>query len=177
MSKIDESYHKLLQHILDNGFKYEDPNRKGIYRYQVPSYTIKHDFTDGFPAITTKKLYWKGAVGELLTFLKSSTELKDLKANGVNFWDKDAYNYYLKRTGYPKNDKSLNSFKEGINVFNNIAGDLGKIYPYQMRSFGENNIDQLNDLINGLKTNPMGTKKTVTMWNPSDSGKQTCYFS
>jgi len=70
MAKIDEKYHKILQHILDNGFKYEDSNRKSIYRYQIPSYQIKHNFSDGFPAITTKKLYWKGVVGELLWFLR-----------------------------------------------------------------------------------------------------------
>lgn len=70
MAKIDRTYHNLLEEILSNGFKYEDPNRKGVHRIQIPSYTIKHNFKDGFPAITTKKLYWKGVVGELLWFLR-----------------------------------------------------------------------------------------------------------
>lgn len=176
MAKIDKTYHSLLEEILSNGFKYEDPNRKGVHRIQIPSYTIKHDFKDGFPAITTKKLYWKGVVGELLTFLRGSTELKDLHDNQVKFWDKDAFNYYLKRN--PKGTKE--NFEKGIRELNHIAGDLGKIYPYQMRAFGENNIDQIKDLIYTLKTNPLATKKTVTMWNPSDSGEQCltpCHWS
>ena len=56
MATIDKTYHHLLQTILDDGFTYEDPNRKGINRIQIPSYTFKHDFKDGFPAITTKKV-------------------------------------------------------------------------------------------------------------------------
>ena len=70
MAFIDKTYHKLLKTILKEGFTYEDPNRKGINRIQIPSYQFKHDFKDGFPAITTKKLYWKGVVGELIWFLK-----------------------------------------------------------------------------------------------------------
>tara|TARA_R110000796_G_scaffold236214_1_gene355510 strand:- start:86698 stop:86871 length:174 start_codon:yes stop_codon:yes gene_type:complete len=57
MAKIDKTYHNLLNKIKDEGFKYEDPNRKGVFRYQIPSYQLVHNFDDGFPAITTKKLY------------------------------------------------------------------------------------------------------------------------
>jgi len=70
MAKIDVEYHKLLQKIKNERFKYEDPNRKGVFRYQIPTYTLVHNFTDGFPAMTTKKLFWKGIVGELLWFLR-----------------------------------------------------------------------------------------------------------
>lgn len=179
MAKIDKEYHKLLREILEKGFKYEDPNRKGVYRIQIPDYKFEHSFEDGFPALTTKKVYFKGAIGELLTFLSGSCELKDLHKNKVKFWDKDAYNYYLKNTGFEKNENSLESFKYGIDKRNHKAGDLGKVYPYQMRSFGENNVDQIVDLINTLKNNPMVTKKTVTMWNPSDVREQClspCHF-
>ena len=70
MAAIDEKYHKLLQYIIDNGYKYEDPNRKGIFRHQISDYKIVHNFKDGFPALTTKALYWKGIVGELLWILR-----------------------------------------------------------------------------------------------------------
>lgn len=70
MARIDKSYHQLLNKIIANGFKYEDPNRKGINRIQIPTFSFEHNFKDGFPAITTKQLYWKGVVGELLWFLR-----------------------------------------------------------------------------------------------------------
>lgn len=70
MAKIDKKYHDLLQYILDNGRVQDDPNRKGIKRLNIPRYNFEYDLKDGFPAITTKKLYWKGVVGELLWFLR-----------------------------------------------------------------------------------------------------------
>ena len=90
MAKIDGSYKQLLETILKDGFKYEDPNRKGVNRIQIPTYTFKHDFKDGFPAITTKDLYWKGVVGELLWILRGDTNIKYLIDNNINIWNKDA---------------------------------------------------------------------------------------
>ena len=170
MAVIDQEYHKLLNTILKEGFTYEDLNRKGVKRIQIPSYQIKHDFKDGFPALSTKEVYFKGAVGELLVFLSGSTELKDLHRNKVRFWDKDAFNFYQKRN--PK--ATIEDFKLGVNKHNHIAGDLGKIYPYQLRNWnGE--VDQFTNLIDTLRNSPMATKKTVTMWNPSlVNGKDMC---
>lgn len=153
MAKIDEEYHKLLNKILSEGFRYEDTNRKGVHRLQIPSYTIKHDFKDGFPAITTKKLYWKGVVGELLWFLRGHTNIKYLVDNGINIWNKDAENF-------SKN------------------GDLGRVYGAQWRKWGkpsyeinngyDSHVDQISNLIKGLRENPMGTRHIVTAWNPSE---------
>lgn len=70
MAAIDKKYHKLLKTILKNGRWYEDPNRKGVKRLQIPHYSFEYNLKNGFPAITTKKLYWKGVVGELLWFLR-----------------------------------------------------------------------------------------------------------
>ena len=197
MSKIDESYHKLLQHILDNGFKYEDPNRKGIYRYQVPSYTIKHDFTDGFPAITTKKLYWKGVVGELLWFLRGDTSIKYLLDNDINIWNKDAYNWYCKRYNTaPKTAEqdgffTLDEFIKTIKSRDKghpVLGDLGRVYGAQWRYFAgyrpkeyvDVPVDQISNLIKGLKESPMGTRHIVTAWNPAELGDMAlppCHWS
>lgn len=175
MAKIDQGYHNLLGEVLSKGYTYEDPNRKGINRIQIPSYTFYHSFSDGFPALTTKEVYFKGAVGELLVFLLGNTELKILHDKKIRFWDKDAYNFYLKRN--PEGNKK--QFEEGINNTNHIAGDLGKIYPYQMRNWG-GQYDQINNLIETLISNPMATKKTVTMWNPLDlehSCLSPCHWS
>jgi len=159
MSKIDKKYHKLLRKILKKGTKYEDPNRKGVQRIQIPSYTIKHDFIDGFPAITTKKLYWKGVVGELLWFLRGDTNIKYLTDNNIHIWDKDAINY----------DKD---------------GDLGRVYGAQWRDFNRpysiKGLDQISNLIKGLKENPMGTRHIVTAWNPAelnDMALPPCHWS
>ena len=70
MAKIDRKYHSLLNTILNKGIWYDDPERKGVKRLQIPYYNFKYNLEKGFPAITTKKLYWKGIVGELLWILR-----------------------------------------------------------------------------------------------------------
>ena len=178
MAKIDKSYHKLLNKILKKGYKYEDPNRKDVHRIEIPSYQIKHDFKDGFPAITTKKLYWKGIVGELLWFLKGDTNIKYLLDNNINIWNKDAYNYYVKQN--PHGTKS--SFTKGLRERNHIAGELGRVYGAQWRNFMgyADDVDQFSNLIKELKKTPMGTKHIVTAWNPAeleDMALPPCHWS
>lgn len=162
MAKVDKSYLDLLEYILKEGFRYEDPNRKGIYRIQVPSYTFYHEFKDGFPKITTKDLYWKAVVGELIWFLKGDTNIKYLNENNIHIWDKDAKNF-------------------------SDNGDLGPIYGAQWRRWrkpsikdGEESIDQLQNLIRDLKEKPLGTQHIVTAWNPSEIDKMAlppCHWS
>lgn len=181
MSVIDKTYHQLLKTIIADGFKYEDPNRKGVNRIQIPNYQFKHNFSDGFPAITTKKLYWRGVVAELLWILKGDTNIKYLLDNGINIWNKDAYNYYLKQgleAGHKSNSKLILTFEEWLNEIKNdedLLGDLGRVYGAQWRDWvgvnkGERfkTIDQISNLIKGLKENPMGTKHIVTAWNPAE---------
>ena len=188
MSKIDKKYHKLLKKILKKGTKYEDPNRKGVQRIQIPSYTIKHNFKDGFPAITTKKLYWKGVVGELLWFLKGSTNIKELDDEKIYIWHKDAYNHYLKEGG----DLDYESWKLALNSdLHDEYGDLGRVYGAQWRNWNpdyeyiegrlfSNSTDQISNLIKGLKENPMGTQHIVTAWNPAELDQMAlppCHWS
>lgn len=70
MAKIDITYHELLNNIMENGYTYDDPNRKGVKRVEIPSYTFRHEFSNGFPLITTKKINFKNIIVELLWFLK-----------------------------------------------------------------------------------------------------------
>lgn len=195
MAKIDETYHNLLNKILNEGYKYEDPNRKNIFRYQISDYKIVHDFKDGFPAITTKELYWKGIVGELLWILRGDTNIKYLVDNGINIWNKDAYNYHcLKNKIVPKNiNEFIKCVRDEDNFYKNKLGDLGRGYGAQLRSWHANwfppmdaytgehkTVDQLADLIHTLKTNPMATKKTVTFWNPAEKDQcalTPCHWS
>ena len=93
MALIDYAYNSLLHNIGANGFRYEDSNRKGTYRRQIQHYDFWWAFKNGFPALSTKKLYWKGVVGELLWFLRGETNIAYLVRNGINIWNKDAYNF------------------------------------------------------------------------------------
>ena len=181
MAKIDKSYHKLLNEILKKGYKYEDPNRKDVHRIEIPSYQIKHDFKDGFPAITTKKLYWKGIVGELLFFLRGDTNIKYLLDNNINIWNKDAYNYYCKNV---RNPLSFEIWLDNIKSHNlhETSGDLGRVYGAQWRNFMgyADDVDQFSNLIKELKKTPMGTKHIVTAWNPAeleDMALPPCHWS
>src|SRR5215217_1777373 len=99
MSKIDINYHSLLETILEKGYLYDDPNREGVKRLEIPNYTFRHKFKDGFLAISTKKLHYKNVVTELLWFLKGDTNIKFLTENQCYIWKKDAYNYYKRKGG------------------------------------------------------------------------------
>lgn len=166
---IDYNYHKLLEEILNNGYEYEDPNRKSVIRKQINSYNIKHEFKHGFPLLTTKFVSFKSVVGEFLTFIKGDNTLGGLEKNGVKFWRKDALRWLKQDPKYSEAYKK-NIDTRGAEELVRLHGediDLGKIYPYQMRNW-DGKIDQLQELVNTLLNNPMATKKTVTMWNPSD---------
>lgn len=189
MATVDQTYKDLLNKIIKDGKLYEDPNRKGVKRLQVPHYSFEHDLRESFPAITTKKLYWKGVVGELLWFLKGDTNIKYLIDNGINIWNKDAYNYYCKLCKI--NDIEPWTIEEFIslikidgsiehgNLPNYRLGDLGRIYGAMWRNWidatkGYNykeewfSIDQISNLIKNLKEKPLATDHIVTAWNPAE---------
>ena len=92
MGSIDVKYKDLLEEILSEGYNYTD-NKRGVKCRQIDHKVIEHELQDGFPALTLKKLYWKGVVTELLWFLSGDTNIKYLNDNGVHIWDKDATNY------------------------------------------------------------------------------------
>ena len=176
MAKIDKTFNRLLRTILEYGFDYEDPNRKGTFRKQIPTYTFRHNFEDGFPAITTKKLYWKGIVTELLWFLRGDTDTKFLIDNNVHIWNKDGVNYLNRTEGRNLTEEEyIHKVKEG-----GLESGLGRVYGSQWRGFNgidaENGgfdivvTDQIQNLINQLRSNPMATRHMVTAWNPSELG-------
>jgi len=174
MSVIDKTYRKILVDIVNGGYNYPDPERKGIKRKELLSHEFRHEFKDGFPAITTKKLFYKNVVTELLWFLRGDTNIKYLLKNGCNIWNKDAYNYYLKQCK-ESGLKSSFSYKDFVFVCKNggsdlktgyVYGDLGPVYGHQWRNF--NGVDQIEKLIQGLRDKPMGTKHIVNSWNAGD---------
>lgn len=180
MAKIDETYHNLLKEIVNTGTLYEDPNRKGNNRLEIPRYSFYHSFENGFPAITTKKLAWKSVVGETIWILRGDTNIKYLVDNNIPIWNKDAYNYYKNLAPQssikPVDIITLGSFTNVINqgrlnyedrINNYKLGDLGRGYGYQLRNFG-GEFDQLKWIIDEMKNNPLSTKKDVTYINPND---------
>lgn len=181
MSKVDESYHELLVKILEKGYLYDDPNRKGVKRLEIPSYTFRHEFKDGFPAITTKKLNYKNVVTELIWFLRGDTNIKYLIDNGCNIWNKDGYKFYEKcYEEYPLGKNKM-SYEEWIDKqkkgYSRHSGDLGKIYGYYWRNLKD--FDQISNLIRGLKEKPLGTEHIVTARNPIDKYYQAlpcCHY-
>lgn len=180
MATIDKTYHEILSDILRRGYEYEDPNRKGVFRKEIFSTVLRHDLlNEGFPAITTKEIYFKGAVGELLFFLSGSTDIRHLWKRGVRFWDKDWARFHgfsdEITKGYYQAWKKVkdNPHQEIVNslMFQDKNYDMGAIYPKQYRDFG--GVDQIVNLVNTMKCNPMSTSLIVNAWNVGEL-KEMC---
>ena len=171
MNNLDKSYQALLQDILDNGVKKED--RTGTGTISVFGRQIRHKMSEGYPLITTKKMAFKTMVTELLWFLKGDTNIKYLVENGCHIWTGDAYKNYSSKVQPWEPHSDLNHFIERIKTDDKFAkkwGELGPIYGKQWRAFDEEEwggIDQIQNLINDLKTNPDSRRLMVTAWNPS----------
>ena len=185
MNTLDKQYQELLQTILDYGVEKKD--RTGTGTKSIFGYTIRHNMSEGFPVLTTKKMAWKTMVTELLWFLRGDTNIKFLVDNNCHIWDGDAYKNYLiedaKILPNMSKEKMLELgfrlTKEGFvnriktdDEFANRWGELGPIYGKQWRKWsyeaGEINkggVDQIQNLINDLKTNPDSRRLMVNAWN------------
>ena len=169
---LDKLYKSLVSNILEYGYNHYDPSREMNTR-AIQHVHFNHDMENGFPLLTTKKVYWKGVVGELLWFLKGDTNIKYLVDNKIHIWDKDAYNYYKRMFKESENKLlSLEEFIEDIkrgeletSVQGYRLGDLGPVYGKQWRDFGGK--DQLVSTIMGLLNNPLSRRHVVSAWNPS----------
>lgn len=165
MAVFDKTYKDLIGTILEKGKLQNDPNRKGTQRLNIPSYTLRHENEDGFPALTLRKVSTKLAWAELSFFLTGSTDIRELWKRGVNFWDKDTANFH----GVTEQDfKKLKQWwKQGEEV-EGLWYEMGRIYPYQYRSFaGE--FDQIEYLVQELRENPLSSSLVVSAWNPNES--------
>lgn len=181
-----KQYQDLIKDCLENGELKVTPAREGqCGTVEVFGRQMTFDMDDGFPAVTTKKLFFRGVVEELLWILNGDTNVRTLSTNGIHIWDDDAYNYY-KRTD-PRDDfifskeefvkqisssKSLYYYIDNKNIIR-IMGDVGNIYGRQLRRYGDENIDQLYEVINELKRNPNSRRAVVSFWNPEDCWDDT----
>lgn len=132
-----KQYHDLLKHVLETGAQKGD--RTGTGTQSVFGYQMRFDLSEGFPMVTTKKLHLKSIIYELLWFLKGDTNIEYLKENGVRIW----------------------------NEWADENGDLGPVYGHQWRNWNSEEIDQIKEIVETLKTNPNSRRMLVSAWNPS----------
>ena len=178
MNNLDIQYQNLLQDILENGVKKKD--RTGTGTTSVFGRQIKHKMSEGFPLLTTKKMFFKGIVTELLWFLRGDTNIKYLVNNGCHIWTGDAIKNYERHSGKIHPHRPKQEYFEDLilndDEFAKKWGELGPIYGKQWRSWtnyqyeygnivGDNSIDQIQNLINELKTNPDSRRLMVSAWN------------
>ena len=138
-------YLDLMRDVLDHGVKKTD--RTGTGTLSVFGRQMRFDLGEGFPLVTTKKMHLKSIVHELIWFLSGDTNIGYLKANGVTIWDEWA-------------DEN---------------GDLGPVYGAEWRSWPAGNgetIDQIKQVVDGIKRSPDSRRLIVTAWNPADVDKQ-----
>jgi thymidylate synthase len=199
MNNLDKSYQALLQDILDNGVKKED--RTGTGTISVFGRQIKHKMSEGFPLITTKKMFWKGILTELVWFLRGDTNIKFLIDNNCHIWDGDAYKNYINNPDYKAESvadlmgsqagqlvkcSTQEEFVKKIKTDDEFAkkwGDLGPVYGKQWRSWETyfdktkgwmpHNYDQIANLIHDLKNNPDSRRLMVNAWNVGELDQMT----
>jgi thymidylate synthase len=140
MNKLDTQYKELLETILQHGVSKDD--RTGTGTKSIFGYTIRHNMKDGFPLLTTKRVAFNTMVTELRWFLQGRTDIEYLRENNCKIWDGD----------YNKSGRT--------------DGTLGPIYGKQWRDWG--GIDQMETLIETLKTNPDSRRLMVNAWNVSE---------
>lgn len=183
MNRLDEQYRGLLAEVLYNGT--EKGDRTGTGTLSKFGMSIRHKMSDGFPVLTTKKMPFKTIATELKWFLRGDTNIKYLVDNNCNIWNGDAYKNFLKHSVPHDRQETLKEFIQKIKTDDEFAvkwGELGPIYGKQWRSWGtgetvtvghngshtllgEKVIDQIQDLISELKTNPDSRRLMVNAWN------------
>jgi thymidylate synthase len=158
-------YNALLEHILREGEK--RPDRTSTGTISVFGYQFRVDLRKGFPLLTTKKVHFKSVMLELLWFISGNTNIRPLVLNGVRIWNEWPYNRFTKSQDF--NGESLETFIERIKTDEAFAlkhGDLGPVYGKQWRDF--NGVDQLMELIDGLKHRPFSRRHLLSAWNPAE---------
>lgn len=183
---VDSQYLSILSKIKNEGCYKE--TRSGTV-YSLFGLSMRFDLRNGFPVLTTKKMFTRGFIHELLWFLKGDTNIKYLVDNNVNFWTPDAYRFYNelldKQACYYNSEPStvlrmtMDEFvckvKSGDKIrirtskekeIDYTYGDLGEVYGHQWRHWGNTNFDQIKMIIDTLRTNPNDRRLLLTGYNP-----------
>jgi thymidylate synthase len=172
MNRLDEQYRALLAEVLHNGTEKDDRTGTGtLSRFGM---SIRHRMSDGFPILTTKKMPLKTIATELKWFLKGDTNITYLLDNNCNIWNGDAYKQYQRACLWEleRDEMTYDEFIKRMKTdesFAQVWGGLGPIYGKQWRKWNRirplDEIDQIADLIENLKSNPNSRRHLVSAWN------------
>ncbi|CAI4224956.1 unnamed protein product [Auanema sp. JU1783] len=164
-NKDEKRYLAQIDEILTDGKVRSD--RTGVGTISIFGMQSRYSLRNGvIPLLTTKRVFWKGVLEELLWFIKGETDAKTLSSKGVKIWDANGSKDFLNKLGFVDREE----------------GDLGPVYGFQWRHFGaeyrgphenyENQgVDQLKDVIDQIKNNPTSRRIILSAWNPADLGK------
>lgn len=171
-----KAYLDLLRRIIDEGAVKGD--RTGTGTKSVFGHQMRFDLSEGFPLLTTKKVFLKGVIHELLWFLAGDTNIGYLVRNGVHIWDNDAYRYYgelcaEKGLAPISREQFLIEAEQGntSNIEGYNYGDLNHVYGYQWRSWPRpdgRSIDQISEVIDTIRRNPNSRRMLVSAWNVAE---------
>lgn len=172
----DAKYLSMLRHIIEDGETKDTRAGEtlsvfgGLYRFRTHG--------DRVPMLTTKKMFIKGCLHELLWFLSGDTNIKRLVDNGVHIWDDDAYRFYASHhIGAVSKDIFMERVMDGVKEGDYTYGDLGPVYGKQWTDW--DGINQVDELINKLKSSPDDRRMIISAWNVGDFSKMAlppCHF-
>lgn len=163
----ERGYLDLLNHILNHG---EERHGRNGLTLSTFGERLVFDLKQGFPLLTTKRVFWRGIVEELLWFLRGSTDATELQEKGVHIWDGNTTREFLDNVG-------LHAVPEG---------QIGAGYGFQWRAFGgdyplrRGGVDQIRYILSELKTNPHGRRAVLVAWNPKQlqmAALPPCHFA
>ncbi|XP_051267006.1 thymidylate synthase [Dicentrarchus labrax] len=157
----ERGYLDQIEYIMEHGRRKGDRTGTGVV--SVFGTQARYNLRDQFPLLTTKRVFWKGILEELLWFIKGSTNAKELSAKGVKIWDANGSRDFLDNLGFTDREE----------------GDLGPVYGFQWRHFGAEytnmhadytgqGVDQLQKVIDTIKKNPEDRRIIMCAWNPKD---------
>ncbi len=165
-----QQYLDLVKKILDEGARKAD--RTGTGTTSIFGYQMRFDLQKGFPLLTTKKVYTRGIIHELLWFLKGDTNIKYLVDNNVHIWDDWPYKEFKQSSEYK--GETIEEFAEMIknadadSEFVKKWGELGPVYGYQWRhwpTYDGGEVDQITQLVDQIKNNPNSRRLLLSSWN------------
>jgi len=160
-----KTYLDLCRYVLDNGNEKMDRTKTGTK--SVFGYQMRFDLSDGFPLLTTKRVHLKSIIHELLWFIKGDTNIKYLVDNDVRIWNEWPYEAFKKSSDYK--GETMDEFVLKIKSDEGFAkkhGDLGPVYGAQWRNF--NGVDQLQFILDEIKSNPNSRRMILSAWNPAE---------